>query len=590
MVKDKKTGTILSVSLDNLSNLRWWQATIMICGILLSSAIAAHYGVNVNVNIDLESRIATIEKTLETPVNSSFYALQKEASFIVGKVGSYYTLQNGTTGALVYYNTNVTRVEQYAIGNTTKGMVYLKDLLHNYNLTIPQGVSVKDNVNGSERIYGNVLDSSGSPYTISGDTKVAGYYLWAGCWVPRYYMVQDSSLKYISSWTSTNASSVYQNVFDTINASNKGTVNIKAANYLMDSPLTLMQRGDICAEQGTALLAASTLTSTMLTIPSYSTSSVKTIITNLRFEALNYSAVNVKILGGSTEFNNVEFYGARTYGVWLTSSVHNNFYGCKWGAMNTGTNLFLDGTLTSSTANFNVFRENIFSGIPLHHVLIDGRASQNLFVHNIFEGVATGSTYAVKIRGTGDSGDAPYGNVFENNWFETIFNATTVEDAIVLDASALSYAPQMTRIINNHFGLYHLAYNLLAGNGTKIENSFTSGIASGSFYFSAISGACYNTEIVGGLDEDGLRVSNAGIGTQFHGEGYESSGSASGTTPIQVTHNLKGMPTVVVLGISGYDTYFNMSWSNVNPTTFQISHDKGSSATISWLAYYRPGS
>jgi len=385
-------------------------------------------------------------------------------------------------------------------------------------------------------------------------------------------------------WSSTNASYVLQTSFDAVNASNKGTVYIKSANYYVDSPLTSMWRGDIIAEQGTSLEATATLTSVMLTIPSYAS---KIVINNLRFEALGYSAENVKIEGGTSHFNNVEFYGATTYGVWLTSSTLNDFYRCKWSAAATGINMFLDGTGASVTANFNSFRENIFLEGGLHHVLADGRASQNLFEHNIFEATAMGSTYAVLIRGNGAS---PYGNVLKDNWFESDENVTTVEIAIVLDSASLAYAPRMTKLINNHIGLYQQAFALNYGNGTKIENTYTSGIASGYYYLGTVASNCYNTEIIGGTDVDGLRVSNAGLFTQFKGEGYECTGVASGTTAIQVDHPLKGQVTVLTLAINEYATYYNMSWNNVDGNTFEIHHDKGSSATVTYYANYRPGS
>jgi hypothetical protein len=145
------------------------------------------------------------------------------ASFSISTDGTYYYATNCTSGQVLIQNTNQTLVEQYAIGNTTEGTVFLKNMAHNYSLTIPQGVSVRDSVNGSERVFGNVADSSGSPYTISVDNMVAGYYL-----------AQDSSMKYMNGWLSTNASAVINNAAG--NTTN-GKVLLRGI-FLLDSPIT----------------------------------------------------------------------------------------------------------------------------------------------------------------------------------------------------------------------------------------------------------------------------------------------------------------------------------------------------------------
>jgi hypothetical protein len=147
---------------------------------------------------DMNLTYQQVMDALQVEVGSTFYGLQNEYSYLVSHpLGDVAVtgMQNGTTGAFQWWGTNQTRIEENAVGNTTNSMVFLKDIPHHYNVSLPQGVSVRDRVNGSQRTYGNVLDSTGSPYTISVDTHVAGY-----------YMAQDSSGKYINS--STNASTL----------------------------------------------------------------------------------------------------------------------------------------------------------------------------------------------------------------------------------------------------------------------------------------------------------------------------------------------------------------------------------------------
>lgn len=100
-----------------------WAKTAMICFILLSAGAAAYFGANVAVNFNVEDRITILENTLKTIVNSTFYSLQKEATYLICPVTSgattYYCMQNGTTGKLDLYSTNASYVINSAFGNIT---------------------------------------------------------------------------------------------------------------------------------------------------------------------------------------------------------------------------------------------------------------------------------------------------------------------------------------------------------------------------------------------------------------------------------------------------------------------------------------
>jgi len=143
--------------LAKFKDLKWWQATVMIVSILLAAGFASYYGANVSVNVQLDARVAELEDFLRVTINSTFYTTQKEHAFIVSPVVSgattYYCMQNGTDGFLKYYNTNKTLVEQFALGNSSSGTVFLKGLQHNTSLTVPANVMVIEQYQNKLRYY-----------------------------------------------------------------------------------------------------------------------------------------------------------------------------------------------------------------------------------------------------------------------------------------------------------------------------------------------------------------------------------------------------------------------------------------------------
>lgn len=156
----------------------------------------------------------TIGATLEDPLEA-----WSEASYIVWKYNStFYACRNMSTN-MAEINSNKTYLEQQAIGNLTagSGTVYMKEVSHNCNVTVPANVSVLENVDGVARRFINLANSHGSPYTVSVDSG--------------YYFGQDSLLNYINSWSSTNASQIGQDAMANASLNGGGTVFWKRGNY-----------------------------------------------------------------------------------------------------------------------------------------------------------------------------------------------------------------------------------------------------------------------------------------------------------------------------------------------------------------------
>jgi parallel beta-helix repeat protein len=69
----------------------------------------------------------------------------------------------------------------------------------------------------------------------------------------------------------------------------------------------------------------------------------------------------------------------------------------------------------------------------------------------------------------------------------------------------------------------------------------------------------------------------------------ENSGTATGASPIYVSHGLSRSPTSVTLGVNGMIPY-QTSWSNYNSTHIAIYHNAGAgrAITVTWYAEYKP--
>jgi len=140
-------------------------AGLLIIGVILALGWAARQGVDISLNLDLQARLDYLEvqqqllnETLNIPINSTVSAMVKEANYIIAPHDSYYCLINGTddrAGRLEYYSTNKTLVEQYALGNMTSGLLYMKDCTHNTSLTLTSTQMVQEGSAGFIRVYGS---------------------------------------------------------------------------------------------------------------------------------------------------------------------------------------------------------------------------------------------------------------------------------------------------------------------------------------------------------------------------------------------------------------------------------------------------
>jgi len=87
-----------------------------------------------------------------------------------------------------------------------------------------------------------------------------------------------------------------------------------------------------------------------------------------------------------------------------------------------------------------------------------------------------------------------------------------------------------------------------------------------------------------------IRVSGANSKVKENiGYVTENSGTASGTSPIIVAHELCTSPTCVTISVKG-TTPYQTSWSNYNNTYIAIYHNAGDavSITVTWHAEYKP--
>lgn len=150
---------ITEVLKGGFSNLKWWQATIMMTSILVASGFAAYMGVNVTANVTMDLRLQRLEDQVNIPVNSTISAMLKNADYIVSKHDAYHCLVNGTddrAGRLEFYSINKTLVQQFAIGNLTAsggGSIYLKQVTLNTSLAYGATILIIEDYQGKMTFY-----------------------------------------------------------------------------------------------------------------------------------------------------------------------------------------------------------------------------------------------------------------------------------------------------------------------------------------------------------------------------------------------------------------------------------------------------
>ena len=143
------------IEIKDLKNLSW-KSWFMLVTLLLAAGLG---GGTVNVMMNVQGEVAMIKDSLQHTINSTFYGLQKPASYIVSVVTSgattYYCMQNGTTGTLDFWSTNASAVINNASENASlvKGSVFIK--AGDYNITNP--IQIYNNTKWDGEGYGTHL-------------------------------------------------------------------------------------------------------------------------------------------------------------------------------------------------------------------------------------------------------------------------------------------------------------------------------------------------------------------------------------------------------------------------------------------------
>ncbi len=197
-------------------------ATAFLVVAALFASVAAY-----NFSVDPASRIGVgvydpvkLQEALQVHVNSSYSLLAKQYTMFVCQVGSNYVLARGNDSVLLTpWSTNKTYIEYQAIQNCSSGgSVGLKEVAHNYSLTIPLNVGVIEDINGTvRRFYDSNTSSATGGYTVSTDET--------------YYFVQDSYGVYLDDFTSTNASEIFENIQSGITANIGVHIKVLEGSY-----------------------------------------------------------------------------------------------------------------------------------------------------------------------------------------------------------------------------------------------------------------------------------------------------------------------------------------------------------------------
>ena len=117
----------LSSLTAKFSNLKWWQATIMIVSILLAGALFVHEGGQLNLSFSIQTQVTAIENRLDIPVNSTLSAFQKSNTYLVIPHDTGACLMN-SDGYLKEYSLNHTQVIDDGLTNASinGGSVYVE--------------------------------------------------------------------------------------------------------------------------------------------------------------------------------------------------------------------------------------------------------------------------------------------------------------------------------------------------------------------------------------------------------------------------------------------------------------------------------
>ena len=172
--------TIEEAKKDGVKDMSW-KAWFMIITIISAATVASYYGVNVTMNLDLANRVGSLEDMLSHTINSTFYTLQKQASYIISIVKSgattYYCMQNGTTGTLDFWSTNASQVSNYARGNLSSltlgaaGTLYYKT--GHYSIDTQIILGHKTHVTAEPDVWFDVTANLGTGVFVIDNTDLA---------------------------------------------------------------------------------------------------------------------------------------------------------------------------------------------------------------------------------------------------------------------------------------------------------------------------------------------------------------------------------------------------------------------------------
>ncbi len=331
-------------------------------------------------------------------------------SYMVFTDGYWYYLKNAY-GSIVTQSTNKTLIEQYALSNTTSGLVYLNEIQHNSSLTISasqselvqyQGSMTFINVTGSYQFgAGGATGPAGTvgnqPYSYLVFTNATATYMVSGL---------NGSITFSSS----NASAVIDNAGG--NASLvKGSVFIKTGDYNMSSPVLVGNNTSWFGEgYGTHLfLTPNQPNSSNSYWPQWcifysgQTGSVENVtIQNIRFDG---NWVNNQLMGSVTHpIADIEFYGAKNVKVkncWIEN--HRKF------------GLLIDGQYDSYgvLADGNTFANNQWNQVSFTVLGGGGSMKDSAITNNFFYGSC--GDISIDVAGDGTVTYQPTGITISGN-------------------------------------------------------------------------------------------------------------------------------------------------------------------------------
>lgn len=142
----------------------------MIITILAAASTAGYFGVKTSIDIDFNARVL---QALQQEINSSASFLEKPCSYLIGVLGSYYYMANGSNGQITFFSTNASAVINNAYGN---GSVFIKD--GTYSITTGVLMNIAGKSIRGESQFGTILSTGANAidvFTVSADNCSVSY-------------------------------------------------------------------------------------------------------------------------------------------------------------------------------------------------------------------------------------------------------------------------------------------------------------------------------------------------------------------------------------------------------------------------------